>query len=341
MKMSNIRIWMGVCCLLVLTGCTEKKSLNHTDAISVKTMTVDGSVYAGERTYVGTVKESYGSALSFAMMGTVANVMVDEGQFVKKGQVLACIDRTSMKNAYDIALSSLKQARDAFGRMDMLYKKGSLPEIKYVEIQTKLAEAQSGERIARKNLQDCVLTAPFSGYISQRSVDMGNNVVPGMACFRLVKLDCIEVNISVPEKEIATIHQGRQIRFHVNALGERQFIGIVTKKGVQANPLSHTYEVTVSLANRDHALLPGMVCSVAVNSVGMSKGIVVPQDAIMIDGSNSYVWIADNGKAEKRIVTTDGVSNQGVIITGGIENGAKVIVSGQNKVSDGSAINEK
>ncbi len=336
----DVKVLLGICCLIVLTGCSGKKSQDKTDVIPVKTMVVNSSASAGKRTYVGTVKESYGSMLSFATMGTVANVVVDEGQFVKQGQALASMDRTSMKNAHDIASSTLRQAEDAFKRMDMLYKKGSLPEIKYVEIQTRLAEAQAAERIARKNLQDCVLTAPFSGYISQRSVDMGNNVVPGMACFKLVRLDNIEVVISVPEKEISSIHKGQQIGFTVNALGDRHFVGNVTKKGVQANMLSHTYEVTVSLTNSDHVLLPGMVCSVSVENSNKGQGIIIPQNAVMIDGSNSYVWIADGGKAEKCMVTTDGVSNQGVIITGGIESGAKIIVSGQDKVSEGTKIKE-
>lgn len=331
---------MGVCFILALSGCSDSKKKNVVEVIPVETVTVDASSDSGERTYVGTVKESYGSMLSFATMGTVSGVSVDEGQFVKRGQVLASLDRTSMRNAYDIAKSALRQASDAYSRLNQLYKKGSLPEIKYVEIQTKLAEAQSSERIASKNLHDCTLTAPFSGYISQRSVDMGNNVVPGMACFKLVKLDCIEVHISVPEKEIAGIHYGQNMRFTVNALGGRNFIGKVTKKGVQANALSHTYDVTITLGNEDHALLPGMVCSVGINSNTDGSAIVVPQNAVMIDGNNSYVWVVEGGKAVKRIVTTGDVNNRGVIITSGLEDGAKVIVSGQNKVSEGSKVKE-
>ena len=109
------------------------------------------------------------------------------------------LDNTSAKSAHDMTMSTLAQARDAFKRLDQLYKKGSLPEIKFVDVQTKLAEAEAAERIARKTLQNCELRAPFDGFISSRTVDAGNNMVPGMSCFKLVKLDKIEMKIAVPE----------------------------------------------------------------------------------------------------------------------------------------------
>ena len=120
-------------------------------------MTVQSSAEAGTHTYVGTVEESYGSQLSFSQMGTVAEVLVDEGQAVRQGQALATLDKTTVQNTYNIAKSTLDQARDAYNRLNTLYKKGSLPEIKFIEIQTQLAQAEASEKIARKSISDCAL----------------------------------------------------------------------------------------------------------------------------------------------------------------------------------------
>lgn len=319
-------------------GCSTKiKETKVMNVVPVKTIKVVSMTDVGNLTYVGTVEESYGSQLSFATMGTVSQVLVDEGQAVRKGQPLAVLDKSTIQNAYDVAQSTLRQAKDAYQRLYSLYKKGSLPEIKYIEIQTQLAQAQAGERIAKKNVTDCVLTAPFAGYISKRMVDAGNNVVPGIGCFKLVKIDEVKVKISIPEKEISSIRIGQSLNFTVAALDNRAFIGKVIEKGVQANPLSHTYDVKLQLANSGHVLLPGMVCSVNIGVLN-SNAYIVPQDAVLLDGTETFVWVVNGNTAQKRVVTSSGVNNSGVIIIGGLENGDEVIVSGQNNVSEGSKI---
>ena len=90
------------------------------------------------------------------------------GDRVAKGQLIATVDPFSMQSSYDAAKASLAQAEDAYRRMKELYDKGSLPEIKWVEVQSKLQQAKSMEEVARKNLDDCKLYAPFSGIISER-----------------------------------------------------------------------------------------------------------------------------------------------------------------------------
>ena len=323
---------------IVLSSCSNVKKTNSLKAIDVSVLIVSGTNESTTKTYVGTVEESYGSQLSFATMGTVSQVFADEGKFVKKGDVLAVLDRQTLLNTYDITKSTLVQTQDAYRRMNLLYKKGSLPEIKFIEIQTQLAQAQASERIARKNLGDCILRAPFGGYVSQRSVDMGNNVIPGQSCFKLVKLDKVKVKVSIPEKEIADIHIGQSVHFNVAALNNRMFTANVKEKGVQANPLSHTYDVKLEMANSDRALLPGMVCNVSINNSGKDNSIVVPQNAVLVDGEGTYMWIADGNKSMRRNVTTGDVSSNGIVITMGLNVGDRIIVSGQDNISEGSKI---
>jgi len=338
---STIATLTVLCACCMLTSCQSKQETHTLKPVNVKTVAVQVSQQQVSHTYVGTVQESYGSSVSFAAMGTVRAVNVQVGQHVVKGQVLASLDATQMNNAYNMALSTLRQAEDAFKRMDELYKKGSLPEIKYVEAQTALAEARSAEQMAKKNVGDCVLRAPFAGYVSERHIDVGNNVVPGSMCFKLVKLAQIEVNVPVPEQEISNIRVGQTFAFTVAALNNREFRGRVSKKGVQANALSHTYDVTLTLANPGQALLPGMVCSVQATGGQSQRGIVVPQEAVLTDGNSRFVWLAVGGKATRRMVQTGGVTPSGVMITGGLGQGDHVIVSGQDKVSEGTIISEQ
>lgn len=325
---------IGLWCIM---GCTQNIQKKNDNIIPVKTMSVLASSEAGTLTYVGTIEESSGSQLSFSSIGTVSQVLVDEGQGVRRGQALAVLDKTTAQSSYDMAKSTLSQVQDAYDRLKALYDKGSLTDVKWIEIQTKLTQAQAGEKIAAKNLKDCILRAPFDGYISERKVDEGNNVMPGIGCFKLVKIDRVKVKISIPEKEISTINKGQEVNFTVSALGDKSFTGKVSEIGVQADLISHTYDVRLELANPGRVLLPGMVCNATMASRSR-QATIIPQDAVKIDGSDTFVWIAKGNKAEKRIVSTGGVSKDGVIITDGLAEGEDVIISGQDYVSEGTKI---
>lgn len=337
--MKIVRSILGIVCLIVFAGCSSKQKTERVEAVPVKTIVANPVSEAGSRTYVGSVEESYGSVLSFSVLGTVSQVLADEGQFVRKGQILAVLDKSTALNSYDIAKSTLKQVQDAYRRLSSLYKKGSLPEIKYIEIQSQLSSAEAAERIARKSISDCVLRAPFSGYVSQRMVDVGNNMAPGIGCFKIVKIDRVKVKISVPEQEIAKIKLGQAVNFTVAALDDRNYRGRVTEKGVQANPLSHTYDIKLSLSNPKQKLMPGMVCNVSIDTGGTADAIILPQNAVLLnaDGTN-YVWVADKGEARKRNVNVGDVNDRGVMIASGLNSGDQVIIGGENKVSEGSKI---
>lgn len=130
------------------------------------------------RIFSGTVEAESETAIGFPVSGTVGYIAVDVGQHVAKGQLLAEVDATSMQSAYDAACAMLSQARDAHARMKRLYDKGSLPEIQWVEVQSKLQQAESMERIARKNLDDCKIYAPYAGVVSVRGMEVGQQPHP-------------------------------------------------------------------------------------------------------------------------------------------------------------------
>ncbi len=326
--------------LLLVASCKGKKEESTAEeAIPVKVETITLASGVGEHNYVGTVEENTASALSFSVIGTVEKVLVSEGQSVSKGQLLAVLNKATLKNTYDATLSSLKQAQDAYKRLSLLHDNGSLPEIKFVDVQTSLQQAQSAESIAKKNLHDCNLYAPFSGVIASRSIEPGMNVMPGVEALKLVTVDKVYVKVSVPENEISHIKQGNNAQVNVSALDHKIFEGKIEKKGVMANPLSHTYEVKVGLNNPHRKLMPGMVCEVFISSGKQTDGILVPNNAIqIIQFDTRFIWLAKNGKATRRIITTGEATNQGVVVNSGLSVGDQVIIEGNQKVSEGMKI---
>ena len=253
--------------IILLMSCSGQKDKSTEErVIPVKVVEITGSSLVDGQNYVGTVEEMSASSLSFQVMGNVQEILVREGQKVHKGQLLALLNRATLQDTYDASRASLVQAQDAYDRMKTLYENKSLPEIKWVEVQSKLQQAQSMESIARKNLEDASLYAPFDGVIGKRNVEAGENVQPGKPVFTLLDVGTVNIKIAVPEKEIPFIDH-RKAAITVAALGGRLFEGMVTEKGITANPVSHTYEARIKLDNRDGALLPGMVrrCAIIVS----------------------------------------------------------------------------
>lgn len=328
---------------ILLVGCNgTKKEPSSDSAVPVKVMEIESAEALSHHDFIGTVEESFASSLSFSISGNVEQVFVSEGDPVKKGQILAKLDEKVMQNTYNAAKASSVQAQDAFNRLTSLHEKGSLPEIKYVEVQTQLEQAKSMEQIAGKNLKDCTLYAPFSGVIAQRSADIGVNVLPGVQVFKLSKIEAVEIKIAVPENEISNIMIGQPVRIRVSALENQEFAGKITEKGIQANPLSHAYDVKINLPNPQSKLMPGMVCNVMLTPANRLNGILVPNSVIQIEHTGKrFVWVASKGMATRCYVETGEMTNNGVVVSGQFPVGSKIIVEGMQKISEGMKIEIK
>lgn len=299
---------LAVSASLALAGCQVKEEkTGGPSPVRVKVMKVALSEQKTSGRFSGTVEEAAGTPLSFSVMGTVNAVSFRLGDRVEKGQLLASLDATSVRSSYDAAKAALVQAEDAYRRMKELHGKGSLPEIKWVEVQSKLQQARSMEEMARKNLKDCKLYAPFSGVIADKSVEVGQNVIPGMAVGKLLGVSRLKVKISMPESEIASVSLHQKAEIVVPALGSRRFSGMVTE---------------VRLAGADGG-----------------TAVIVPARIVQLDEKNrSFVWIDNNGVAEKRVISCGDFAGDGVLITSGLKVDDRIIVEGQQKVCNGTKI---
>ena len=324
---------------MAIVGCSRKVTPKES-VINVSTQQVTTATNGVTKNYVGTIEAEEGVNVTFSVLGTVERVLVDEGQFVQRGQALAISDGRNIRQTYAIAKTTLEQAEDAYRRLKNLYDKGTLPEIRMVEAESALQRARSSEAISRKSMEDITLRAPWSGYIAEVNVHEGANIAPGMAGIRLVKIEHVKICIPIPEKEIGNIAIGKTINFTVAALPGREFSGKVVARGLTANPISHAYEVRALVNNSDHALLPGMVAKVKIANSTKGYSLVLPQQAIMVSGQDKFVWVVKGGKAERRSITTGDITNEGVVIESGLSKGESVIVKGQEKVSNGTSVKE-
>ena len=269
------------------------------------------------------------------------NEQTNAQQTVKVKTQIAELNSSNYQNMYQISLAKEKQAEDAYNRLSDLYKKGSLPEIKYIEIQTSLDQAKSSTQIALKNLNDCKLYAPMNGVVGRRNIEPGMNAIPTSTVFEIVKIDKVFVKVSIPENEISKIKKGDKAKIIVAALNNELFEGAIEEKGVMANPLSHTYDIKIAIVNTSEKLFPGMVCNVSIDLENAIGQIIIPQQSIQIDGNGKkYVFVTDAQKehAITREVETGILKNNGVIISKGLQTGEMIVVEGYQRLTENSLI---
>ena len=339
MNMKMIRTMLAITVLVAPYSCSEKKQAVQEQTVRVKVQQIQTEAVNGEQGFSGTIEERSGVSLSFAASGTIRKIYVSAGQTVGQGQLIAELDPTTLQNAYTISKTSLEQAQDTYNRMKELHDAGSLPEMQWIQAENQLKSAIASEAMSKKSLGDTKLYAPFSGYIASKDAEIGQNAIPGTPIVKLVSIGAVKVKISVPEDEIQRIVKGSSMRIIVPALNNRQFSGHVIERGVSADPRSRTYEVKAIVQNSGNQLLPGMICQAFTNYMQGSTGVFVPANLVQLDGNNkTFVWVVNNGKAQKREITICNETAQGVQVDGGLSAGDQLIVSGQQKVSSGMKV---
>lgn len=330
--------------VLFVCGCGKKQEPGSGQKAPTRVATEVLSAGAGMngQSYVGIVEENEGTAVSFTSMGVVKRVLVREGQAVGRGQLIAEMDNTQARNMLAAAEAQMAQADDALKRYAMLHDNGSLPEVQWVEVQSKVAQAKSQLEVARKNLRDCRLMAPVSGIIGRKQVGAGETAMPSQAVVTILDVSRVKVRVAIPEAEIGSISANTSSVIRVETINS-SFVGGRIEKGVQADALTHTYDIRINVANSGRKLLPGMVANVqfsGVSSHAMGVLPTLPVTAVQKKADGSlFVWTVDKNNAAHRTPVTIG-ETQGnrVSVTSGVGENERVVTEGYQKLSEGTKV---
>lgn len=323
--------------IIIMCGCKDKEKQTEERIISVNAMVADVETFGEKRTYVGIVEESEAITLSFEAGGNVKDIFVKVGDHVNAGQLLARLDRNSAQSAYDAAKSTLEQAEDGYNRAKQLHDNGSLPEVKWVEIQTKLVQAQSMERISRQSLEHCELYSPTSGVIGSKDIEVGSNISPFQPVFKLMNIRQLKVKTTIPENEISKISVGKQAEVVVPAVGDEIYPAEVIEKSISANILSHSYETKCIFTGNHDKLLPGMVCKVSIIKPEES-GFVIPAKCVQTTTEGIAVWKIINGRAKRSPIKSSKYVACGVLVMDGISQGDTIVTDGYQKLYDNAKV---
>jgi membrane fusion protein (multidrug efflux system) len=286
--------------------------------------------------------------------GEVEQVTVREGEDIKEGDVIARIDTRNLQAQYDREMAAVEKAtadRDlATLNRD---KNRALLQQRYISQNTyestesayagslaslKLAEAQA--RLAKINLDDAVIRAPFSGTIAERLVEPGEKVSQDTSVVELVDLRQMLLEAALPAQEIPSVRLGQTARFKVGGFGDRQFEGTVQRINPVTASGSRAITVYIAVQNPDRALKGGMFAQGQLVLQSSEPVLSIPRPAIREESGVAVVYTFEDGKIGRKQVRLGPVveGNDFVEVHEGLAAGERVIVVGIGERKPGSSV---
>jgi RND family efflux transporter MFP subunit len=347
--------WLGALsgALLALDGCSPSApgaafgasaaasaaGASATKAAAVRVEPVKPAPLALGFDITGTVEAGRIAQLASAAEGPVQGLRVHEGDKVVRGQVLLTLGRTDAVNALATSLrEDLRKEEDNVARTRRLVDIGALPS---EQLDTALANAtrsRSQLTKAQEAVRDYVVAAPWAGVVSKLRVREGDVVGPRAPLVEIIDPASMLVRVAVPEAEAARLALGMPAQAALDAWPQQRFAAHVTRLYPTLDARTHSRLAELTLVNPP-LLLPGMFARVQVVRETLPNAITVPAYSLLAaPGGGASVFVVQDGKAQRRTVTT-GVEVEGrTLVTAGLKAGDMLIVAGQEALKDGAAV---
>lgn len=276
--------------------------------------------------------------------GILLNVLVDEGDRVSKGQVLARIDAGGLESQLAQLQAQATLAKTTFERQERLWKQNIGSEIQFLEAQTNYEAIQNSVKQLQSQLAKSVVRAPFSGIIDEVFSDQGEVVAPGQSrLFRLINLSDMYITTAVPESYLGKIQKGTEVMVRIGATGT-SFKSEVRQVGNFINPNNRTFEIKVAVPDSAEQVKPNLIATVMLNDYTAEDAIIIPENVVQKNSAGesvAYVLQMENdsiGVAQRRILEIGRSYEDSVEVVAGLEPGELLITSGAKSVREGEQV---
>ncbi len=305
----------------------------------------------------GSVSPMEQSTIKAEVAARLAEVLVREGQAVRRGDVLARFDTVELTARLNEKQANLEGARAQMVLAEKTLAKNRTLNRSNIVSDTSLDQAESSfgfqraqvdalaaqVELARKALRDAVVVSPIDGMVATRSVNPGENLAVNAAMFTIVDLSRVEVEATVPAEQVARLAVGQAATLRVEGFGERGFAGRVARINPMARVGSRAIPVYVTIDNKDGALRGGMFASGEVLVAQAANAIAVPPVAVRHDERGDFVLVIADGRTERRpvmrveswargdLVQVEGLAPGDRVVTGnlpGLTAGRPVTIAG-------------
>jgi RND family efflux transporter MFP subunit len=354
--------------MAAMNGCHQPTQVEAKSPTPVHLVDVTLESSSQDLRYSASVLPFAQASLSFKSAGYVTEIKqvvgadgrrrdIGPGDYVNRGSVLAQIRHQDLKNQLDQAAATLAQAQaqhveatQDYERAKALYATQSLIKPDFDQAQARFDSTLAGVDQAKASLhqaqlalEDADLRAPFSGYILDRSIELGNLAQPGSAAFTIADTSAVKISFGVPEYAVRHLRLGQQFSIHLQD-DPKEYSGRVTSIAASADEKNRVFAIEVTVPNPKSYLKPGMIASLTVSSVQKAPAPAVPLSAVVADPASPgryavFVAREEGGKwvAHLREVTL-GETHESDVAVDGVKPGEKIVVVGAAGLKDGDSV---
>jgi len=303
---------------------------------------------------IGSLKALEDVAVSPKKAGIIHQILVKEGDRVKRGQVLVQLDDVDARLQVERAEAGVKQAaatvetyRSIVPRYLKLYESQVIPQQTLDELimkvkvdEAKLDLAKAELNLARQNLLDHRIVSPIEGVVNLKIASLGEhvNVAPKDEILKIVQMDPLELEFYVPENWAGKVHLGSKLQFTLKAFSEEKFSAALQFISPTADPATRNVKVKAVVPNPHYRLKPGFFAEVTVQTGANPKALAIPESALFSQGGKFFAFVAQNGVAHRKEVETGHRFEGKVEILKGIQEGEQVVTVGHEQLSEGTKV---
>ncbi len=291
---------------------------------------------------VGTAFANESVELTANVSDTVATIHFEDGQRVKKGDVLVILDHSEEDAELESAKAMLEEEEREVKRLTGLVASRSVSQSLLDERLTQAETAKFRMVAIQARLKDRFVRAPFDGVLGLRQVSVGSFISPGKIITTLDDLNTIKLDFSIPSVSIGHLEKGMSIVARTPSYPNKEFTGTVSTIDSRVNPIDRSIKLRAVIENENHFLKPGMLMHVIINSPDRDA-LVISESAIVQNKDKHFVFLVqdiEGRKVAKLQEVVIGARKSGVVeIVSGLTDGQVIINRGTNTVRDGGPVN--
>lgn len=271
--------------------------------------------------------------------GRITRLFVQEGQRIRKGQVLAKIDDSSIQAQLEMVKAQLEKSKNDVASYERLLKAGAISEQQYEDVKLGQKNIEANLAAVQQQLEYTTLVNPMTGVIQSLPVEEGSFVTPGTEIAIVLDITSLKMVIQVPEQQIVKLRRGQKVAIRTDVYPEKTFQGTITLIAVQADA-ARKFNVEIELPlSSTYPLKPGMFGTVRIHTTNDPiQSILIPRKAIIGSIQNPEVYVVSDGKAVKRQIAIGRLMADQVEVTQGLTESDEVILTGQINLSNGSPV---
>ncbi|MCB1598815.1 MAG: efflux RND transporter periplasmic adaptor subunit [Lysobacterales bacterium] len=270
--------------------------------------------------------------------GVVLEIMVEEGDQVRAGQVLARLDSDRQRLSVKQSEANLRKLENDYKRQQEMFARKLISQDVFDRSRFDLDTQRAAHDMSKLELSYTEIRAPISGVVSKRMVKVGNLIQLNQPLFKIDDFDPLEAMINVPEREMRLIKAEQPVQMLVDALPDAVFTGSVARVSPVVDSNTGTFRVVAQFKDPTGRLRTGMFGRVRIVYDERADALVVPRSALVGDDKDASVFVVEDGTAKRRQVRLGYADGGQVEVVDGMSEGEQVVTLGQAALRDGSKV---